>query len=288
MSHWGWRGYDTRPQWWPESEPFPPPRRGSSREMQRRFYMRMAAAFLTVVLLAIFGAFTLFWAVAGALGFVRSDGPSSVDRPGGPPFLLVPFVILLAIMVLGRIFRNVTRPVGDLIEATGRLEAGSYGTRVAERGPREMRSLARAFNAMAARLEANESQRKQLLADVTHELRTPLTVMQGNVEALLDGVHPPDTAHIAPLLEETKVLSRLIDDLRTLSLAESGVLALHREPVDVGTIARDVVTAFSDQGRRGGVAIGSSVEGPTTIEADPLRIREVIVNLDRGSRVRMA
>ena len=248
--------------------------------MQRRFYMRMAAVFFTVLLLAIFGAFTLFWAVAGALGFVRADGqPAAVDRSGGPPFFLVPLLILLAIVVLGRTFRSVTRPVGDLIEATGRLEAGSYATRVSERGPREMRSLARAFNAMAARLEANESQRKQLLADVTHELRTPLTVMQGNVEALLDGVHPPDTAHIAPLLEETKVLSRLIDDLRTLSLAESGALALHREAVDVGSIARDVATAFSDQGRRGGVAITSSVDGHVASDADPVRVREVIVNL---------
>ena len=282
MSHRGWRGYDTRPPWWPESEPFPPPRRASSSSgtMQRRFYMRMAAAFLTVMLLAIFGAFTLFWALAGALGFVRSDGqPFFVDRPGGPSFFLIPLAILIALAVLGRTFRNVTRPVGDLIEATGRLEAGSYGTRVAERGPRELRSLARAFNAMATRLEANESQRKQLLADVTHELRTPLTIMQGNVEALLDGVHPPDAAHIAPILEETKVLSRLLDDLRTLSLAESGALALHREPIDVGTIARDVVIAFADQGRRGGVAIRSSVEGPVAIEADPLRVREVIVNL---------
>jgi signal transduction histidine kinase len=142
-----------------------------------------------------------------------------------------------------------------------------------------MRSLAHAFNAMAARLEANESQRKQLLADVTHELRTPLTVMQGNVEALLDGVHPLDREHIAPLLEETKVLARLIDDLRTLSLAESGALALHREPVDVASIARDVATAFSDQARRGAVALGSSADGPTAIDADPVRVREVLVNL---------
>jgi len=248
--------------------------------MQRRFYMRMAFVLLTVVVLAIFGAFTLFWSVAGALGFVRPDGLSpSVDRPGGPPFFLVPVLVVFAIVALARTLRGVARPVGDLIEATGRLEAGSYDTRVAERGPREMRSLARAFNAMAARLEANESQRKRLLADVTHELRTPLTVLQGNVEALLDGVHPPDAVHIAPILEETKVLSRLIDDLRTLSLAESGALALHREPVDVGSIARDVATAFSDQGRRGGVAIRSSADGPTVIEADPTRVREVVVNL---------
>jgi two-component system sensor histidine kinase BaeS len=114
---------------------------------------------------------------------------------------------------------------------------------------------------------------------VTHELRTPLTVMQGNVEALLDGVHPLDREHIAPILEETKVLARLIEDLRTLSLAESGALALHREPVDVASLARDVVTAFAEEARRGGVALGSSAEGPTAIDADPVRVREVIVNL---------
>ena len=278
MSRSGWRGYDSRPPWWPESEPFPPPRRGSA--TGRRFYRRMAVFFVTFVVLVITGAFTVFWAVAGALGFARPDGqPSPWDHPGGPQFFVVPLVIVVALLALGRMFRGVARPVGDLIEAAGRLEAGSYDARVAESGPREMRSLAHAFNAMAARLEANESQRKQLLADVTHELRTPLTVMQGNVEALLDGVHPLDREHIAPLLDETKVLARLIDDLRTLSLAESGALALHRGPVDVASIARDVVMAFADQARRAAVALGSSADGPTAIEADPVRVREVLVNL---------
>ena len=279
MSHWGWRGYDTRPPWWPESEPFPPPRRAPSVD-RRRFYRRMALVFTALVALMLFGAFTLFWAVASALGLASTTGqPWWAGRPEGPPFFLVPLAVVATLVLLGRIFRGVAGPVGDLIEATGRLEAGSYDARVAERGPREMRSLARAFNAMAARIEANESQRKQLLADVTHELRTPLTVMQGSVEALLDGVHPLDREHIAPLLEETKVLSRLIDDLRTLSLAESGALALHCEPVDVASIAHDVVRAFSEQARRASVVLSSSADGPTAIEADPVRIREVLVNL---------
>ena len=249
--------------------------------MRARFFRRMFALFVAVMVLAIVGAFTLFSAVAGVVGFVRPDGQPSfgADRPGAFPFFVVPLVIIVTLVLLGRTFRGVARPVGDLIEAAGRVEAGSYDARVAERGPREMRSLAHAFNAMAARLEANESQRKQLLADVTHELRTPLTIMQGNVEALLDGVHPADTAHIAPILEETKVLARLVDDLRTLSLAESGALALEREAVDVAAIARDVVTAFSDQARRGAVVLGSSAEGPTAVVADPVRIREVLVNL---------
>jgi signal transduction histidine kinase len=280
VSHTGWRGYESRPPWWPEDEPFPPPRLRSSHGVQRRFYRRMAIFFVAFLVLVITGAFTLFWAVAGALGFARTDGqPPPWDHPGGPQFVLVPLVIIVSLVLLGRTFRGVARPVGDLIEAAGRVEAGSYDARVAERGPREMRSLAHAFNAMVTRLEANESQRKQLLADVTHELRTPLTVMQGNVEAILDGVHPFDREHIAPLLEETKVLARLVDDLRTLSLAESGALALHREAIDVAVIAREVVGAFSEQARRGGVSLGSSSDGPTGVDADPVRVREVLVNL---------
>ena len=248
--------------------------------MQRRFFRRMALFFLMFMVLVITGAFTLFWMVAGALGFVRPEGqPWWFDHPGPFPFFFVPLAIVVALVFLGRTFRGVARPVGDLIEAAGRMESGSYDARVAERGPREMRSLAHAFNSMAARIQANESQRKQLLADVTHELRTPLTIMQGNVEAILDGVHPADNAHIAPILEETKVLARLVDDLRTLSLTEAGALALHREPVDVGSLARDVVAAFSDQARRGAVVLGSSADGPTEIDADPVRVREVLVNL---------
>jgi signal transduction histidine kinase len=247
--------------------------------MQRRFYRRMFLVFAAVIGLVLIGAFTLFWSLASALGFAWTTGQPWSDHPGGPPFFLVPVVIIVAVVLLGRTFRGVARPVGDLIEAAGRVEAGSYDARVAEYGPREMRSLAHAFNAMAARLQANESQRKQLLADVTHELRTPLTVMQGNVEALLDGVHPADSAHIAPILEETKVLARLIDDLRTLSLAESGALALHRESVDIAGIARNVATAFSDQAHRAQVALGSSGTGATVVDADPVRVREVLVNL---------
>jgi two-component system OmpR family sensor kinase/two-component system sensor histidine kinase BaeS len=248
--------------------------------MQRRFFRRMFFVFITVVGLVMFGAFTLFWTIASALGFIRPEtAPWWAGHPEGPGFFVIPVLVIVGLFALGRMFRGVARPVGDLIEAAGRVEAGGYDARVPERGPREMRSLAHAFNAMAARLEANESQRKQLLADVTHELRTPLTVLQGNVEALLDGVHPLDHEHVAPILEETKVLSRLIDDLRTLSLAESGALALHREPIDVASIARDVVRAFSDQARRASVALGASAEGPTAVEADPVRIREVLVNL---------
>ncbi len=118
------------------------------------------------------------------------------------------------------------------MEAADRVAAGDYETRVQERGPREVQRLGRAFNEMTERLGTNEARRRQLLADVAHELRTPLSVIQANLEALIDGLYPIDEAHLRSVLEETKVMSRLLDDLQTLSTAEAGALTLHREPTE--------------------------------------------------------
>src|SRR5262249_16880945 len=142
------------------------------------------------------------------------------------------------------------------------------------------RALARAFNGMVARLQDNERQRRALLADVTHELRTPLTVIQSTLEGLLDGIYPADPEHLKPILEETQVLSRLIDDLRTLSLAESGTLALHREPTDLGVLAGETVSAFRPQAQAAGVTLALEVSDDLPLLAvDPVRLSEVLNNL---------
>jgi len=167
-----------------------------------------------------------------------------------------------------------------VMEAAGQLAAGNYAARITERGPSEVRRLTVAFNQMAARLQVHEEQRRSLLADLAHELRTPLAVIQGNLEALIDGVYPRDDAHLAPILEETRVLSRLIEDLRTLALAETGALALHREPTDLGALIHETVAAFRAQAESAGVGIRAD-DAPNipTLEIDPVRIRQVITNL---------
>jgi two-component system OmpR family sensor kinase/two-component system sensor histidine kinase BaeS len=119
-----------------------------------------------------------------------------------------------------------------------------------------------------------------MLADVSHELRTPLSVVQGNLEALVDGVHPADEAHLAAILDETKVLSRLVEDLRTLSLAESGALALHRESIDVGTLVRETVASFASQAEPVAVSLDAVVSSDLPqVDADPVRAREILSNL---------
>jgi two-component system OmpR family sensor kinase/two-component system sensor histidine kinase BaeS len=250
---------------------------------------RMVMAFALFTLLAMVGATVLFWTIASALG--ASDFLGNGVR-GGAILLLLFFWILAAGSV-----RRLAARVDDVVDAVGRVADGDLTARVAERGPSDARSLARAFNAMTSRLEASEDQRRKMLADVSHELRTPLSVVQGNLEALVDGVHPADEAHLAAILEETKVLSRLVEDLRTLSLAESGALALHRESIDVGALVREIVESFASQADPAGVSLRADVaSGLPHVDADPVRAREILSNLianalrytPRGGSVRVS
>ena len=146
-------------------------------------------------------------------------------------------------------------------------------------GPGPVRRLAASFNAMADRLDRSRADRQALLADVTHELRTPLQVIGGNVEAMLDGVHPRDDAHLAPLLAETEVMNRLLDDLRTLSLAEAGALPLHREEADLRRLLVDVVASHGSTAHDAGVDLVAVPGSPIVLDVDPVRIREVVANL---------
>jgi len=246
----------------------------------------MAMFFVAAAVFSIVAATVLFWTLATALG-----APDLVGNVARGVALLV---VVYGFLFTARALRRFAAPVGDVIEAVGRVADGDLSTRVDERGPREARALARAFNTMTTRLEAGEEQRRRLLADVSHELRTPLSVVQGNLEALVDGVHPADEAHLVAILDETKVLSRLVEDLRTLSLAESGALALHREAMDVGALVRETGDSFASQAEPAGVSLEAQVSsGLPQVDADPVRAREILSNLianalrytPRGGRV---
>ncbi len=232
---------------------------------------RMAMFFVAAAVLSVVAATFLFWTLATALG-----APDVVGNVARGVALLV---VVYGFLFTARSLRRLAAPTGDVIEAVGRVADGDLSTRVRERGPREARALARAFNAMTNRLEASEEQRRRLLADVSHELRTPLSVVQGSLEAIVDGVRPADAEHLAAILDETKVLSRLVEDLRTLSLAESGALALHREPTDLAALIRDVVASFAPQAREAGVELGSDVVELPAADVDPVRTHEILTNL---------
>ena len=202
-------------------------------------------------------------------------------RDGFHPFVLFPIflVVLIAVAVSGGV-RRMTRPMNYLIDAARRIESGDYSAQVPEWGSQDIRSVARAFNSMSARLKSVDDQRRSFMADVTHELRTPLSVIRGQAEAISDGVYPADAAHLAPILDATQTLDRLVDDLRTLALTDSGNLALKKEPTDLGQLARDTVESFRSQAESAGISLSAEVaDDMPPIDVDPARIRQVIGNL---------
>jgi signal transduction histidine kinase len=222
---------------------------------------------------------------------------ASLVSTAGPLATFVGAIALIGLVaMLGATFRRTAGTLDELVEATRRVETGDYAARVQQprQGPPPLRELVRGFNTMADRLERDERQRRSLLADVSHELRTPLAVVQGNLEALLDGVYPADEAHLSGILEETRVLTRLVDDLRTLTLSEAGSLPLHREPTDVAVLAAEVAASFRPAAEAAGVGLTASVdEGVPLLDVDPVRTHEVLTNLvanalrytPRGGRV---
>ncbi len=247
-------------------------------KLRGRFFWRVGVLFVVLLAFAC-GGVALLAALTLDCPGATSPGHGAFIPPR--PFGIVGLVaIVFGFVLAGRALRRATKPIGDMIEAAGRVAEGDYSARVAERGPREVRAMVRAFNSMTERLEVIDEQRRDLLADVTHELRTPLTVIQGNLEGLLDGVYPRDDEHLEPILEETHVLARLIDDLRTLALAESGALKLQKEPTDLGTLIGESVASFQAQADAAGVELHADI-GPELpmLELDPARIRQVLENL---------
>jgi len=197
------------------------------------------------------------------------------------------WLLLVALMVAALAASAITvgrvaKPIERMSSAVAQLESGDFTARVPEPrwslGP--MRSLVRAFNTMAENLEADEDIRRTLLADVSHELRNPLAIIQGELEAIQDGVHQPDARRIETLIGEVTVLSRLVDDLRTVTLAEAGVLAMHLEPTDIALLIEDVADSHSGLADDAGVTLSTRITADLPLlEVDPLRIREVLTNL---------
>jgi signal transduction histidine kinase len=242
--------------------------------MRRIFFIRFAVGVGLFLALFVAGPLIVVGQLLAALG---------LPTPGST-LLAIAFIVGMITIVAGtaRGARRIALPFGDLIEAAGRLEAGDYSARVPEyrRGPRELRTLMTSFNSMAARLEVDERQRRTLLADVSHELRTPLAILQGELEAMIDGVHPTDEAHLAAAVDEIQMLTGLVEDLRTLALAEAGTLVLQRESTDLTVLAQEVATSFESLAAQSRVRL--RVDAPDDlplVELDPLRVRQVLGNL---------
>ena len=242
--------------------------------MRGRFFRRIAIGI---------GLFFLFVFVAGWLGAAFGGGwigRGDDHRGFFPWFLVFPVLLVLGFVAFGRAIRRTAGPIGGVMDAAGKVTEGDLSARAEVQGPAEVRDLARSFNRMAERLETNEEQRRNLLADVAHELRTPLSVIRAHVEGMVDGIYEPTADHLALIGDETSVMGRLLDDLQLLSNAEAGALRLHRERLEPRELLESAETTFRAQAGEAGVTlVVDAEEGLPVVDVDPIRIGEVVANL---------
>ena len=271
--HWGhrpWRPGHWNPEW---------------HTNRRLLFLRFLSVFGLIFLFTVGGMALLAYLLTRWFG---GDGHTAIVvwlSGCGLAFGLPMVGVALAI----RTFRRVTTPLANVMAAADAVAAGDLSVRVPNGGKGDFSRLTHSFNQMVTELERNDQQRRNLTADVAHELRTPLHIIQGNLEGILDGVYEPTPEHITNTLDETRHLARLVDDLRTLSLAESGQLPMVRTPVAVQDLLSDVVVSFEGQAEAKGVELrvaggewrvtGNADKGELLIEADAGRLNQVLSNL---------
>lgn len=194
--------------------------------------------------------------------------------------LIAGAVSLAACVLLGAyLARRLSKPITDVIAAAGKIADGNYSGRLTHaENTAELVALSHSVNSLAASLEAQESLRKRLTADVAHELRTPLTTLQSTVEAMLDGVWSADEAHLTSLREEVLRLNKLVDGLGMLSRYESESLTLSVGRFDLGELCRQTIQNFESIARQKGVLLTCSGE-ETWVFADRDKIGQVLINL---------
>jgi signal transduction histidine kinase len=186
-------------------------------------------------------------------------------------------IAILLALILAQV---ILKPVKVLTRAAESMSQGNLDQRVTIKGKDEVAVLGRTFNQMATSIQAVEAQRRSMTSDIAHELRTPLAVQQANLEALQDGVYPLTVATLTPVVEQNRLLTRLVDDLRTLALADSGELSLNRRPIDLPELSSQVVLRFEAAMAHTGIQVRQIAEaGIPLVMADPERIEQILHNL---------
>ncbi len=240
---------------------------------------RRSGRFLPYVIFIVIAIFLFFGGGAAILYLIFSEY-SGIRNIWlllcGAPFVLVG----LAIFIVIRLYTRFGQPLEQLFNAINAVEEGDLSVRVPETNSDMFSNLIRRFNKMVGELERAERQRRNLTADIAHELRTPLHIIQGNLEGIVDGVYEPTPEHINNTLDETRLLSRLVNDLQTLSLAETGQLPLHPSHFLLADLITDLTSSFSSQAVSQSVQLDATVEDPSLeITADYDRLNQVLSNL---------
>ncbi len=210
---------------------------------------------------------------------------SEMQEVSGWQLIQYLFRFMLGLALIGSLIgvivsRSLMSPLHNLVKAAEDIGDQDLSRRVEVKGTQEIKAVAQAFNEMAEKLELAETTRSNLLADVAHELRTPLTVIQGNLRAILDDVYELDKAEIAHLYDQTRNLTRLVNDLRELAQAEAHQLPLSLLDMDVVDWVQNTVSVFRPLAENEEVKLRVEILGKIpAIKADKSRLTQCLNNL---------
>lgn len=235
-------------------------------------YLPMFIFVFAILMLFLGGAAAfLYWA------FAEFSGVRNVwALVCGAPFV----VLVFGFLIVFNLYTRYGKPLQQMFSAIDSVAEGDLSVRVEEDQSPQFGELINRFNKMVGELERADQQRRNLTADIAHELRTPLHIIQGNLEGIVDGVYQATPKHINDALEETKLLGRLVNDLQTLSLAETGQLPLHHTQFLLTDLIGDVHSSFSAQAEARDIGLKTSIADPTQeISADYVRLNQVLANL---------
>jgi two-component system OmpR family sensor kinase/two-component system sensor histidine kinase BaeS len=251
-----------------------PPSHSSPPQKQRstRRFFPVALFFFSIILLFIGGTAAFLYLVFSEYTGVKNWWLLFC----GAPII----VVVIAFIILFNLYRRFGKPLQRIFNAIDSVAEGDLSVRVPESDSDMYSELNKRFNHMIGELERAEQQRRNLTADIAHELRTPLHIIQGNLEGIIDGVYQPTPEHIDNTLEETRLLSRLVNDLQTLSLAETGQLPLHPTRFLLTDLTADLTSSFSAQAVSLGIDLTTNNADPShEITADYDRLNQVLSNL---------
>jgi two-component system sensor histidine kinase BaeS len=217
---------------------------------------------------------------AGSTTFSTLDERFLVNRLGQAALTAGLIAIGVSLLVALFLAYRLLKPVHAMTQAARRMASGDLSQRVEVRGKDELALLGTTFNQMASSLQKAAETRRAMTADIAHELRTPLAVQRANLEALQDGIYPLTPENLDPILEQNQTLTRLVDDLRTLALADAGELHLETTRADFPGLVQRSVDRFASQAAAHQVTMHCDL--PDTcpkVLLDPLRIEQVLGNL---------
>jgi two-component system sensor histidine kinase BaeS len=194
---------------------------------------------------------------------------------------VISFVVALvvAVALAYLLAQKVSRPVRLLGETVRNLTRGNYHSRAPVESGDETGMLAGHVNQLAETLEKNRTARQRWMADIAHELRTPVAILKGEVEAMADGIRPADERMSASLREEIDQLSKLVDDLQTLAMADAGALNIQKEPMDLSDLVMQCVDSFRDRLAKREISVDLQLTGAVRVTADQRRLRQLLLNL---------